>query len=65
MPTSSPSVGRECEPPSPTIFNSFSRDTWKCPEDLEVPEVELDLSFDDAMSWLFDQYNYAKFYGMK
>lgn len=40
-------------------------DTWKPPEDLEVPEVELDLFFDDAMSSLFGQYNYAKLYGLK
>ena len=49
--------------PSSSVLDP--EDTWKCPKDLEVPEVELDLSFDDALSGLFDQYNYPRLYGIK
>jgi hypothetical protein len=39
--------------------------TWKCPDDLDIPEIELELDFDGDMSWLLDQYNYTKIYGLK
>ena len=49
--------------PSTTILDPD--ETWKCPEELEIPTVDLDLLFDDDMSWFLSQYNYSKIYGMK
>lgn len=51
------------ESPATTVLNPD--ETWKCPDNLVIPEVELELLFDEDMSWLLDQYNYLKIYVVK
>ena len=49
--------------PATSVLNPD--ETWKCPDNLVVPEVKLELLFDEDVSWLLGQYNYAELYGIK
>jgi len=51
------------ESPSTTVLDP--EETWKCPEELEIPDVDFDFAPSDEMTTLLDQYNYAKLYGLK
>lgn len=51
------------ESPSKTVLDP--EETWKCPEDLEIPEVDLEFTPSEETVSLLDQYNYVKIYGVK
>jgi len=49
--------------PATTVLNPD--ETWKCPAELKIPQIETELVFDDDMSRILNTYNYAKLYGLK
>ena len=57
--------GQRPTPKSPASTVLDPKKTWKCPEGLEIPENKVAFHFDESASQVFDQYNYAKLFGMK